>query len=449
MKVFAPKYHHAILAFFLTWICTSQTGPGGVGSNDGTSSLRIWYNTTSGVSTTGSLIDQLTNLAGDVAFDARETGTQRPTLVTGAVNGYDEISFSGSNRLRTGLTLTTANFIVDQASSFLVVRADNTTQRSSVYTTDPLVGSTRFTNHIPWSGTVYYDIGTCCGGSARLQVGGLTGLTNYSYWSYDAHPTTGKQLYRNGTLLQSRGNTTTYTSHASQRFNLGGNTSGTQGFVGDVTELIVFNERVNSAQRLIVENYLAAKYGLASSSNDLYNEDDVLNGDFDHDVAGIGRIDASNIHDNAQGTGIVGLSGPLDLGDDEFLMWGHDNGTLSMSNTTNLPFGYSSASLDRIWRVSESNTLGSVVDVGAVDITVDMSGVSGFTPANLLQLLVDTDDDGFFNDEIPISNPTSLGSDIYQFNGVTALSNNVRFTIARSSVSTTVITNRKITYRVN
>lgn len=443
------RLHSLVFCFFaiLTSLALGQTGPGGVGSNDGTSSLRIWYNTTSGVTTTGTRIDQLTNLAGDTALDVSESGSQRPTLVVGTVNGYDEISFSGSNRLRTGLTLTPTNFIVNQASSFVVTRADNTTQRSCVYTTDPLVGSTRFTNHIPWSGTVYYDIGTCCGTNARLQVGGLSGLTNYSYWSYDAHPTTGKQLYRNGTLLQSRANTTTYTSHASQRFNIGGNTSGTQGYRGDITELIVFNARVNSAQRIIVENYLAAKYGLTSASNDVYNEDNALNGNFDHDVAGIGRVDTSNIHNDAQGTGIVRVSNPTNLGNNEFLMWGHDNLALRMDNTTNIPSN-TKARLQRTWRVSESSTTGTSVDVGTIDVTVNMTGVTGFNASDQLQLLVDTDNDGLFTDEIPISNPTSLGSDSYQFNGVTTFSDNVRFTFAVNNV-TSVITNRRITHRVN
>src|SRR5690606_5553693 len=169
--------------------------------------------------------------------------------------------FNGSNRLVTAIgAMTTTNFVTNQASSFVVTRADNTTQTSCVYTTDPLVQTTRFSNHIPWSGTVYYDIGTCC--DDRIQVGGLTGLDNYSVWSYDAINTgTGKQLYRNGTLVQNMGVAAlTYNSHATQRFNLGGNTTGSAGFQGDIAEVIIFREKINTAQRHIIQNYLAAKY---------------------------------------------------------------------------------------------------------------------------------------------------------------------------------------------
>lgn len=411
----------------------AQTGPGGVGRNNGTTSLKIWYRTDFGVSTTGSNINSVSNAAGISALDISEMGTQRPTLVIGAVNGYNEISFSGSNRLRTGLTLTTTNFVNDQASSFVVCRADNTSQTSCVYTTDPLVGSTRFTNHIPWSNTVYFDIGTCCGTDARLEVGGLTDLNTYSVWSYDALSATGKQLYRNGSLLQSRANTSTYNSHASHRFNIGGNTSGSNGFVGDVTEIIVFNNKINTAQRIIIQNYLAAKYGLSLTANDTYNKDDPGNGNYDHDVAGIGRVDVSNIHNDAQGTGIVRILNPTGLADDEFLIWGHDNGVQQAIETIDVPVGVQ-ARFGRVWRVSERNAANtSDVDVGNIDMRWDLNGLGPITASDL-RLLIDDDNDGVFNDETPISGAINLGGGIFEFpnvsGGTGGVRNNLRFTLA-------------------
>jgi hypothetical protein len=425
MKLYLVNLLLLIFGFSTSY---TQTGPAGVGQNNGTTSLKIWYRTDFGVSTTGTSINSVTNAAGVAALNISEAGAQRPTLVTGAVNGYDEMNFSGSNRLRTGLTLTTTNFVNDEASSFVVCRAGNTTQTSCVYTTDPLVSSTRFTNHIPWSNTVYFDIGTCCGTDARIQVGGLTGLNNYSVWSYDALPATGKQLYRNGTLLQSRANTTVYNSHASHRFNIGGNTSGTNGFVGDVTEIIIFNNKINSAQRIIIENYLAAKYGITTATNDVFDEDNAVNGNYDHDVAGIGRVDASNIHNDAQGTGIVRILNPSGLNNNEFLMWGHDNAYLGALEKTDVPPGVQ-ARFNRVWRASEVNTSNTAVDVGSIDIRWDLTGLGPVTASDL-RLLVDTDNDGIFSDETPISGATSLGANVYQFAGVTAIANNLRFTLA-------------------
>lgn len=413
----------------------SQTGPGGVGNDLGSSDLKLWFRTDNGVSVTGTLVDSWQNSAGIAVLDISETGAQRPTLVSNAVNGFSEVSYSGSTRLRTGTTLTTSNFITDQASSFTVCRADNTSQTSCVYTTDPLVGSTRFSNHIPWANTIYFDIGTCCSNDARMQVGGLTGLASYSIWTYDASPALGKQLYRNGGLLQNRANTTTYSSHATHRFNIGGNTSGTNGFVGDVAEIIIFNVRVNSAQRIIIDNYLAAKFGLALTGNDLYVQDNPANGNFDFNVAGIGRIDASNLHNDAQGTGIVRMLNPSGLGNNEFLIWGHDNGLEQATNTSDVPASVE-ARFERVWRVNEVNAAGAAVNVGAVDIRFDLTGL-GTIAASDLRLLVDTDNDGLFNDETPISGATNVGGDVYEFASVTAIANNLRFTIGTINSSST------------
>ncbi|NCO62818.1 MAG: T9SS type A sorting domain-containing protein [Flavobacteriales bacterium] len=365
----------------------AQTGPGGVGTNDGNSSLIIWYRPDNGISTTGSLIDSWTNSAGLAAFNISETGSQRPTLISGTLNGYNEVSFNGSNRLRTGLTITSSNFITNQASSFIVVKANNTTQNSSVYTTDPLVGSTRFSNHIPWSGTVYYDIGSCCSSNARIQVGGLSGLTNYSIWSYDANPTTGKQLYRNESLLQSRANTSTYTSHASQRFNLGANTSGSSGFSGNVTELVIFKNKVNKAQRIIIDNYLAAKYNQTLNNNDFYTRDNSGNGNFDHHVAGIGQADDGSNHTDSQGTGIVRISNPTSLSNNEFLFWGEETRNLTYSFSTNT--STFTEQLNSRWHVNTQGNLGTVTvsfDISTIDLT-------GKQSCSELQLVVDNNYD--------------------------------------------------------
>lgn len=426
-----------LLSFLIasTTLGFAQTGPGGVGTNTGTSSLKIWNRTDNGVSTTGALVDSISNSAGITTLTVSETGALRPTLVAGVVNGYNEISFSGSNCLRTGLNLTTTNFVNDQASTFLVCRADNTTQTSCVYTTDPLVGSTRFTCHVPWSGTVYYDIGVCCGNDARLDVGGLTHLNNYSYWSYDANPTSGKQLYRNGSLLLNRANTTVYSSHATQRFNLGGNTSGTNGFVGDLTEMILFTTKINTAQRIIIENYLAAKYDIASATNDLYTMDNPANGNYDHDVAGIGRVDASNLHDDSQGTGIVRILNPSSLTDNKFLLWGHNNGVAQAIELTDVPSPVQ-ARFNRVWRASEVDLSNTAVDVGSIDVRFNLTGLGTIVTSDL-RLLVDTDNDGVFSDETPISGASSLGGNVYQFSAVTAIANGLRFTIGTINTTQT------------
>ncbi|MCB4809468.1 T9SS type A sorting domain-containing protein [Tamlana sp. 62-3] len=374
------------LCFLLSLFTFSQTGPGGVGSNDGSSNLIMWYRPDNGLSVSGTNIDSWQNSAGFAEFNLTSTTTERPTLVTNAVNGYNEVSYNGTNKLYTGLTLTTGNFITNQASSFVVSRADNTTQKSSVYTTDPMVGSTRFTTHIPWNNSVYFDIGTCCSNNARVNVSGLN-YTDYSIWSFIANPTTGKQLYQNFNLLQNRANTTNYTSHSSQSFSLGGFTTATNGFVGDIAEVVIFKEKVNTAQQVIINNYLAAKFNKTLANNDIYNKDNPGNGDFDHHVAGIGQATDGSNHTDSQGTGIVRINNPTNLDNDEFLFWGEESANPTYNFNTNTA-NYTEQ-LNSRWRTSKQG------DLGQVDITFDITNFNlsfkqGCVP---LQLVIDDNSD--------------------------------------------------------
>ncbi|WMI64445.1 T9SS type A sorting domain-containing protein [Aestuariibaculum sp. YM273] len=371
----------------LSYLTHAQTGPGGVGSNDGTSNLIMWYRPDYGVTTTGTLVDQWGNSAGINDFDLSESNTQRPTLLSGTLNGINEIQFNGSNRLRTGLTLSSSNFITDEASTFVVAKAENTSQQSSVYTTDPLENSTRFSAHIPWNGTVYYDIGTCCTTDSRIEASGLSGLTNYSIWSYDAHPSSGKQLYRNESLIGDEKNSSTYTSYTSHRFNLGGNTTGTAGFSGNMTEIIVFKTKVNETQRIIIDNYLSAKYNLDLDSYDFYTQDDPANGNFDYHVAGIGKYGNFDEHTDAQGTGIVRINNPSKLSKGDYLFWGEENHNPTYTFETNT-INYTEQ-LNSRWRISRSKNAGSVTvsfDISAIDL-------SGLQSCSSLQLVIDNNGD--------------------------------------------------------
>lgn len=299
-----------------------------------------------------------------------------PQLVSSSLNGYDEVQFSASGILQTGLNLTTSNFVTNEASSFIYAKANSITS-SWPYATLPHQ-SQRFSCHIPWSNSqVYFDIGQCCNQNARIQVGGLSNLTSYSLWTYDANPSTGKQLYRNGTLLQNRANTRVYSSHASHRFGLGDN------FNGNMTEVIIFRSKINTAQRIIIDNYLTAIYNQSLASTDFYDED-TSGGNFDHKVAGIGQASDGTNHTDSQGTGIIRINTPSNLENNEYLFWGED--------LINANYDFSAVAapskrhrLDSKWRVSETGDVGTVnFNVNASDI--DLSG----SPTGILKLVRST-----------------------------------------------------------
>ncbi len=404
-------------------LSSAPTGPGGVGTTDGTSDLKIWYRTDHGMSVSNGEITGWENAAGVPEHDLVHTaGTSRPAVVQNALNGYSEVSFtSNSHYLKTAIgTLTDSNFVIDEASTFVVNQADQTNQASCLYTTDPLVGNSRFTNHIPWGGRVYYDIGTCCSQNARIQINNVTGVTNYNIWTYDAKPSTGKQLYQNGTMLQTSPNTSTYHSHSTQRFRIGRN------YKGDVTEVIIFRKKINTTQRYIVDNYLSTKYNIPLDAHDLYAHDNG-SGIYDHDMAGIGRINSSDEHTDSQGTGIVRIHNAQDMDDNEFLFWAHENSASDITSTQDIPAGVNYR-MERIWKVSEVDISGNAVDVGDIDMVFDLAGL-GVVNASEVRLLIDTDMDGSFADETGIDGAINPGNDLYSFEGISGLENNMTFTI--------------------
>ena len=201
----------------------------------------------------------------------------------------------------------------------------------------------------------------------------------------------------------------------------------------DYAEVIQYNFAVNTAQRIIINNYLSAQYNISLSSNDLYINDNPSNGNYDYEVAGIGRIDASNIHSDAQGSSAPRFLNPTDLNDGEFMLWGHNNAT--GNEYSDIPAGIEGR-MNRVWRISERNTSGSSVDVGTVDLRWDLSKGTPATAAHL-RLLIDTDNDGAFSDETPISGATSLGGNQFEFSGVSLIRDSLRFTLASIDTANT------------
>jgi hypothetical protein len=101
----------------------------------------------------------------------------------------------------------------------------------------------------------------------------------------------------------------------------------------DVGEVVIYNKVINEAERIVVQNHLSAKYGVGIAGQDRYAGDDPGNGDYDSDVIGIGRVNASNQLTAAgnAGLGIEATGGSL--GDGAFVMAGHKVAINSITNT--------------------------------------------------------------------------------------------------------------------
>ncbi len=190
---------------------------------------------------------------------------------------------------------------------------------------------------------------------------------------------------------------------------------------GDFSEIIIYNDFLNSARNKIVSNYLSSKYGLLIS-NDLYAYD--AQGTFEHEVAGIGRDSLSSFHNDAKGQAIVRINTPSSLDDGDFLLWGHNNGSMSIMENSDIPLGVEYR-MERVWKADQTG------DVGNVSIHFDLTGLPIGNNTDLV-LLIDSDGGTFIN--AAQINLSSYSGNIATFDNV-YLSDGDRFTIAKLSTA--------------
>lgn len=408
-------------------------GPGGVGNSVDNV---LWLRANSGTSTTtnGSSISSWNDQSGNTNHALQATGAQQPQFQSSVINGQPTILFdnasAGSNDElvvadnsnldnTTGLTILSvarplnlngaARAIVSKRAAF----NDNASYSSFFLSgnnlnTDIDLGNNRFTSATAFANSTNYIIST-------LYDGTLAAASRV-------------RVYVNGGLDVTATESSTSIPNYASNLTIGSlNTGDGRAFGGHIAEVIIFRRSINEAERVIASNYLSAKYDITISANDVYTMDNSGNGNYDFDVAGIGQASNGSNDRDARGSGMVRMWNPKDLGNSEFLMWGHDNVALASSTTSGVAAPIQER-LSRTWRVSESG------DVGNVSISFDFSGVGGSPIGSNLRLLIDRDGDGFGdNDVTPIVGSVSNG--IAVFSNIN-FQNGDRFTLGNTDAST-------------
>ncbi len=383
----------------LTANTSLNDGPGGVGSTNGVSSLALWLD--------GS------NITGDESSPSNGSPISQWSDLSGNQNHYTSMA-PNEPTFNMG-TLPSLQFDASAANpQFLTGNQEKNLTYGSVFFTlnaidngndNPLIINSDFSlkyEQTPNTGMIgYSDIGNSDYSSTLPSIFGIDNIISFQ-----------TDCASNTLGIHSNGNTTSLNiGSADNAIPLGELGNMSQQVSGNFYEIIAYQAPLNTAQKIIVDNYLSAKYGGLNIVTDLYDEDDIPNGNYDHDVAGIGRMDASNIHDNAKGTGIIQINNPQGLDDTEFLIWGSDNGATSFSEVTDIPSIIVSRMV-KIWAVSEVDISSSPVDVGAVDLTFDLSELSIGDLENIA-LIIDSNGNGSFADETHIPN-TSTHKDDYE-----------------------------------
>ncbi len=132
---------------------------------------------------------------------------------------------------------------------------------------------------------------------------------------------------------------------------------------GKLSEMIYFKEDVLDAKRLIIANYLATKYNVDLKQDKRYYFAET----HPYEVAGVGRISEMDYHADAKGTGELRIIAGSGLGDNEFLMWGHNNDSLNVWTEIKDLQEEKIEVLSRSWRITEFG------DVGEVELRIDKS----------------------------------------------------------------------------
>ncbi|WP_268124251.1 T9SS type A sorting domain-containing protein [Roseivirga pacifica] len=415
--------------FVYTQTLNAQTGPGGIGNTNGSSDLDIWFDANqlayndagTNLATDGQTVQSWHNLSGSGSTSNASNVTNLPIFTENALNGYPALTFDGVDDLL-DFTYTT----VGTGSIFLVASGSNPTnvQRRAIRLGGP-ASNFRVTLGMPAASS--FRARLFDGTTATPLSTTVSAATPYVY-SYNYSNGSSVELFVNGNLAASNSTVVTGTPGVSGTARI----SSSALWNGNISEIIHIASGANTAEKIIIENYLAAKYGLSLSTSDIYDED---NDGYDHDVAGIGQAPDGSSHTDSRGTGMVRINGADNLENGEFLFWGHDGADALATETDDIPMGVE-ARFQRVWRVSEENTFGVSVDVGSVNVLFDLSAFSSVTAADLV-LLIDTDNDGTFADETPITGATDQGDGMYQFAGISALTDNTRFTIASADTEQT------------
>jgi hypothetical protein len=351
----------ATLVGTLPLLASAQTGPGGVGTTDGSSSLRLWVKANAGVSESGG---NVTSWADQSGCNVVMTASNNPTVVANAYNGFPAIDFSQAG----AHFLTTSNLPLaagDDDYTFIAYFRGGGTSVQSVMEQN--------------SSTVIGGERAC-----MLITGGNWGFNGEANDAEPVSYTAGTDylgvINRFATSSDNaiiRSNGTAFTSTVSNAtaqvgaygFSLGYKISNnTEYLAGRLAEAMVYNTPLNNAQTNLVEEYLAAKYDNTTfnGARNLYIGDTSA-GDFDYDVMGIGReTDGSNTAAYASGLHITDGGFLTDNGD--YLLAGHNVATNSLT-TSDVPSG-----VDRRWNRSWFITKTDVnSNGGAVSLVFDFS----------------------------------------------------------------------------
>lgn len=417
---------------------SGNTGPGGVGDQN---SNQLWLRANDLSLSDGASVTSWSDVSGNsLSATATGVGGTEPTFNTNTVNtSLPSMSFDEGDYLDLGQPAG-LDFVpgTDSWSFFIVYSMSNAAEQGTLFAkADGAGGNRTYQYTVDDSGGAERYFSSFIGGNNTTGTGADVSAVGTWFVSSHSNNTATRDSWTNEGTNHTADAIGTNTTGAvdvliGARRATAPSTSFGFPYTGSIAEIAMYDGEATEAQRIIITNYLAAKYDIdiSASGNDVYDMDDNGNGDFDFEVAGVGQASDATNHLDAIG-GVARMWNPDDLDNSEYLMWGHDNTALSSTTSavgTAVDGTVIQERLQRIWRVAESGG-----DVGGVSISINFSGLSEDPLGSNLRLMIDRDGDGFAdNDVTPLEG--SVSNDIAVFSNIN-FQDGDRFTLGNTDQS--------------
>ncbi len=363
-SMLAKVFGGVFIAMAINTSLIAQTGPGGVGNGSGSNGQPkniMWLDASSLGLANGADVSSWTDLSGNANHATQATTANMPIFSTGIINGKPIIRFrpTAPNRTQTFLQFNGSPLVNSEYSVFSVAA-----RRSLGFKL--IIGGTSTNGnqdlHWGWRDNTQFTLAQYGNDINRTLSTNTAGT--FSVFSSVRRSTTNpwaRAIFQDGALLGATENNTTLLS-AYDGASIGRLT--TNYYDIDVAELILYSSALNEAQRLIVDNYLAAKYALNLGSNQFYS-----NATYNYGVVGIGSSDGTVKHTETSGSGggilLKEAESSLDEAN-EFVFAGHDNTAVAevATDLPVLPSGNLTGRSQRVWYVDKTPTTNTSISIG-------------------------------------------------------------------------------------
>ena len=211
------------------------------------------------ITQSGGLVSQITDKSGGGNTATQPSSGSQPTLVSNALNGKSLLRFDGSRSLNGNFSTSVST---NAYSIFLVCKMSGTVTNGRMFSAGGASADYASGSIIPCcANATSGDSLSSYNGTTGTNVGVVSGFSSYGIFA-GVCGVSSLTNTANGTTSATGSVTLT---NALTRFAIGQPIGGgAGGIIGDIAEIILFNNALSSVARARVEKYLAAKWGIAN-----------------------------------------------------------------------------------------------------------------------------------------------------------------------------------------